>query len=104
MAISKQGKTAITTFKVLETYGKTSLLEVKIETGRTHQIRLHLASIGHPVIGDEKYGCKRINKTFARLGLPRQFLHAKQIKIAGKTFTAPPPEDLKTILETYARA
>ncbi len=89
MAINRLGKNAITTFKVLETYPKTSLLEVKIETGRTHQIRLHLASIGHPVIGDKKYGDPKS-------AFPRQFLHAKKLIIDGKTFSAKLPKMLKS--------
>lgn len=58
MAISKNGKNAYTTYDVLKTNKTRSLLRVKIETGRTHQIRLHLSSIGYPIIGDELYGTK----------------------------------------------
>ena len=55
MAIKKNGKNAVTHFKVLRRYGDYTLLEVKIETGRTHQIRVHMAEIGYPVVGDEVY-------------------------------------------------
>lgn len=55
MAIKKNGKNAVTHFKVLKRYGDYTLLEVKIETGRTHQIRVHIAEIGYPVVGDEVY-------------------------------------------------
>lgn len=58
-----------------------TLLEVKIKTGRTHQIRVHLASIGHPIAGDEKYGDFEINKRLPKIGLKRMFLHAWRLKI-----------------------
>lgn len=99
MAINPQGKNAITSFEVLEEFPECSLLKVNIETGRTHQIRLHLASIGHPVIGDEVYGEEKINKQFKkRYNLYRQFLHAQNLKIKRKNFTAPLAEDLEETL------
>ncbi len=55
MAVTPKGKEAITHFKVLERFEKYTYLEVKIETGRTHQIRVHMAEIGHPVVGDMVY-------------------------------------------------
>jgi 23S rRNA pseudouridine955/2504/2580 synthase len=57
-----------------------SLLEVTIKTGRTHQIRVHLASAGHPILGDDKYGAFELNKTLARQGLKRMFLHAWRLQ------------------------
>lgn len=100
MSVSKQGKNAITTFEVLEAHKGVSLLKVNIETGRTHQIRVHLASIGHPVVGDETYGDKRLNHQFKeKYGLTRQFLHAAKLEIDGKTFEATLPKELKTTLE-----
>lgn len=65
MAVNKKGKEAITHFKVIERFPKynCTLLEIKIETGRTHQIRVHLSEIGYPVIGDEVYSNGKISGT-----------------------------------------
>ena len=68
-----QARAAVTHFEVLEALPRTTLLDVRLETGRTHQIRAHLAAIGHPVCGDPRYGG---SEPGARLGLRRQFLHA----------------------------
>ena len=70
--VSVNGKEAITHFKVLERFNKYTLLEVKIDTGRTHQIRVHLSEIGHPVVGDEVYSNGK--NEFSVKG---QLLHAK---------------------------
>lgn len=64
MAVDKKGKVAITHFKVLERFEKYTYLEVAIETGRTHQIRVHMAEIGHPVVGDYTYSMVRMNLIF----------------------------------------
>ena len=74
MAISKSGKEAITHFKVLKRYPKYTLLEIKIDTGRTHQIRVHMAEIGHPVIGDMVYSNGK-----NEFGIQGQMLHAKSL-------------------------
>lgn len=73
MAVVKGGKESITTFKVLERFGDFTLLELKLETGRTHQIRVHMAYIGHPVLGDPLYGPKKV------IGKYGQYLHAKTL-------------------------
>ena len=65
---------AVTHFVLAEALARTSLLEVRLETGRTHQIRVHLAAIGHPVVGDRVYG-----RGGQELGLTRQFLHAARL-------------------------
>ena len=75
MAVTKSGKNAITHFKVLERFSNFTLLEVKIETGRTHQIRVHLAEIGYPIIGDEVYSNGK--NVFNVKG---QMLHAKRLE------------------------
>jgi 23S rRNA pseudouridine1911/1915/1917 synthase len=90
---------AVTHFAVEEALPQTTLLRVRLETGRTHQIRAHLKAIGHPVAGDPDYG------TPGRLGLERQFLHAARLRFA-QPFTgavvevvSPLPEDLRAALE-----
>ena len=75
MAVTKSGKNAVTHFKVLKRYNNYTLLEVKIETGRTHQIRVHLSEIGHPIIGDNVYSNGK-----NEWGIEGQCLHAKSIK------------------------
>ncbi len=87
---------------MIENFGWCSLLKVNIETGRTHQIRLHLAGIGHPVLGDATYGNKSVNlRALKDLGLTRQFLHAKELEIDGKSFEAPLPLDLTDALAKF---
>lgn len=74
MAVRKDGKEAITHFKVLKRYSNYTLLEVKIDTGRTHQIRVHLSEIGHPVVGDMVYSNGK-----NEFGIQGQMLHAKSL-------------------------
>ena len=99
MAVMKKGKEAITHFKVLKRYGKYTLLEVKIETGRTHQIRVHMAEIGHPVVGDMVYSNGK-----NEFGIEGQMLHAKQLEFKHPItqeeikLTAPLPEYFEEIL------
>lgn len=79
---NKEGKEAVSIYKVVEEFEFkakefVSLVEVQIKTGRTHQIRVHMAAIGHPVVGDSAYGDRNLNKVFKEdFGLERQFLHA----------------------------
>ena len=75
MAVTKKGKEAITHFQVLERFDKYTLLKVKIDTGRTHQIRVHLSKIGYPIIGDEVYSNGK-----NEWGIHGQCLHAKSLK------------------------
>lgn len=99
MGIDETGKEAFSSFKLIHSYGAYALLEVSIKTGRTHQIRVHMASIGHPIIGDDKYGNKKLNDEFEKkYGLKRQFLHSSVLKINGKKFTAELPQDLTDII------
>lgn len=104
MAVTKNGKEAVTHFKVLNRYttnkGSYTLLEIKIDTGRTHQIRVHMAEIGHPVIGDSVYSNGK-----NEFGIEGQCLHAKRLEfvhpITGKEMKleAPLPEYFKKIVE-----
>ena len=71
---NKNSRNAVTHFKVLERYGTYTFLELKLETGRTHQIRVHMASMGHPVLGDKTYGVKK-----EKYNLSGQLLHAKVV-------------------------
>ena len=80
MAVRKDGKQAITHFKVLKRYLNYTLLEVKIDTGRTHQIRVHMAEIGHPVVGDIVY-----SKGKNEFGVVGQMLHAKSLDFTHPT-------------------
>jgi 23S rRNA pseudouridine1911/1915/1917 synthase len=75
MAVNKNGKNAITHFKVLKRYDKYTLVEIKIETGRTHQIRVHLSHIGYPVVGDYTYSNGKND-----FNVEGQMLHSKKIK------------------------
>ncbi len=101
MAVSRNGKEAITHFKVLERFPKENitLLEIKIETGRTHQIRVHLSHIGYPILGDDVYSNGK-----NRWGIEGQCLHAKEIElnhpITGKHMhiEAPLPQYLQEII------
>ena len=103
MAIVANGKTAKTIYVMNKSWNtsKVSLLEVELETGRTHQIRVHLSSIGNPVVGDEIYGGNRKNFT-----LRRQFLHAQKLRFKHPRdgsvceFESPLPKELKDVLVT----
>lgn len=79
---------------------KVSLVECHPVTGRTHQIRVHLQSIGHPIIGDRVYGSKLSDKISDSLDLHRQFLHAWKIELDDTQYVAPLPEDLVRVLQS----
>ena len=100
MAVNKNGKNAVTHFKVIERFGNYTLLEVKIETGRTHQIRVHLSQIGYPIVGDTVYSNGK-----NEWGIKGQCLHAKSLKfkhpITGKEMfiEAPIPKYFQDVIE-----
>ncbi len=113
-----QGKHAVTHYKVLEHLGYVSLIECRLETGRTHQIRVHMEHIGHPLFNDEKYGGDRILKgtTFTKYKqfinncfqeLPRHALHARSLAFEHPTtgkemsFTSELPDDMQTVIEKW---
>jgi 23S rRNA pseudouridine955/2504/2580 synthase len=94
---------ALTRYRVVKKYSETTLVRVAIETGRLHQIRLHFAELGHPVVMDDQHGDFGFNKRFRKeFGLKRQFLHAEKLRLsyAGKQrdWTAPLPRDLNRTL------
>lgn len=105
MTTTRTGREAITHFTVIERFDECTLLDVTIETGRTHQIRVHLNFIGHAVVGDVLYGNKTSARLASELGLPRQFLHATSLGFTmpgsdeHRVFEAPLPSDLQSALD-----
>ena len=104
--VDPSGKPSVSHFRVLERRGGHSFCEVRIETGRTHQIRVHAAHLGHAVAGDDKYGDEETNRRLAKqAGLKRLFLHAASIEFAleggAKPYliNAPLPDELKDVLD-----
>ena len=102
----ERGRVALSAYRRVEAVGDFTLLEVRIKTGRTHQIRVHLAAVGHPVVGDEVYGERRYSQFTRKFGKPgRYFLHAVELKFAHPRtgeilhFHSPLPADLSTLLE-----
>jgi len=82
VSVSEEGQQAETLLRRLARGERFSLLEAELLTGRTHQIRVHLAHLGHPVLGDEKYGDFALNRELRKLGLKRMFLHAARLAFA----------------------
>lgn len=102
-AVLRSGRPSITHYSLLEAFRRVSLLEIHLETGRTHQIRVHFSALHHPCCGDPQYGC---DPTLAKeLGLERQWLHAVKLGFvhpgSGEyvSFTSEYPEDLQVALE-----
>lgn len=79
VAVKEGGMAAVTRVKVLGSSHDLSVLQLRLMTGRTHQIRVHLAHAGHPVLGDDKYGDFELNRALARQGVKRLFLHARRL-------------------------
>jgi len=77
--VDPDGKTALTRFRVLERFSEVTLVEAELMTGRTHQLRVHLAHLGTPILGDEKYGNSLANRRMKKQGLKRLFLHARSL-------------------------
>lgn len=103
MAVLREGRQATTHFRVVERFADYTLVECQLETGRTHQIRVHARHLGHPVAGDPLYGRR------GELGLTRQFLHAWRLSFAHPAtgqpleFTSPLPQDLQQVLDGLRR-
>ncbi len=103
MAVMAGGRHSVTHYVTLEAFVGTTLLEVSLETGRTHQIRVHMSAVKHPCVGDLTYGADPV--LASRLGLVRQWLHAVRLGFAHPTageyvaFTSPYPDDLQHALD-----
>jgi 23S rRNA pseudouridine955/2504/2580 synthase len=105
--VAAAGKDSVSVFKPVQFFGSlATLMEIDIPTGRTHQIRVHAAFAGHPLLGDDKYGDRERNAEFKRQGLKRIFLHAHSIAFdwpgTGVPFhvSAPLPADLAAVIDT----
>ena len=100
-----EGQEAETIFHRRSQFEQATLLEAQLLTGRTHQIRVHLQQLGHPIAGDDKYGDFQWNRDLARVGLKRMFLHAARLTIehpvSGERLTleSPLPDELQRFLE-----
>jgi 23S rRNA pseudouridine955/2504/2580 synthase len=105
VVISQSGKAAETLFTRLKLFRNATLVEASPKTGRTHQIRVHAASLGHPIVGDERYGVDDVNKVFKNKGYKRMFLHANTLKfqhpVTGilMNISAPLPSQLENLLK-----
>jgi len=102
-AVVAGGKPSVTHYDTIEAYPAASFLEIKLETGRTHQIRVHMAAVRHPCVGDETYGADPV--LAARLGLSRQWLHAARLGFVHPAtgrpveFSSEYPDDLARALD-----
>jgi 23S rRNA pseudouridine955/2504/2580 synthase len=108
--VDAAGKPSRTFFKVLGRYREATLVEATLDTGRTHQIRVHAAHLGTPILGDPKYGDEEANRRFRELGLRRLFLHAHRLAFtwpdSGKRFaiSADLPEPLQAVIDSLEKA
>jgi 23S rRNA pseudouridine955/2504/2580 synthase len=104
VSVSAEGKPAHSIVRLVARWQNFSLVEVELKTGRTHQIRVHLAHLGFPIAGDDKYGDFPLNKDLQKAGLKRMFLHAASLRLphplSGETvaLAAPLPAELKRFL------
>jgi 23S rRNA pseudouridine955/2504/2580 synthase len=105
VVVDAEGQFAHTVFRLVRHCGDFSLLEAELETGRTHQIRVHLASLKHAIAGDDKYGDFELNRALKKQGLRRMFLHAARVALdhplTGQRMEleAELPEDLNAFLQ-----
>lgn len=101
--VDATGKPSHTEFELLGAFQGCSLLKATLKTGRTHQIRVHTASRGHPVLGDDKYGGRETDQKSREMGVPRLALHAARLSIDSSDetadFRAPVPEDLRHLFK-----
>jgi len=105
MAVTARGRPAVTRYEIVQRYAQATLLRCRLETGRTHQIRVHLQSLGHPLVGDAVYGKGRRSADPACRAFPRQALHAERLAllhpVSGKTIAwrAPLPPDMRALID-----
>jgi 23S rRNA pseudouridine955/2504/2580 synthase len=105
VVVSSAGKEAETLFRRLRLFERATLVEASPKTGRTHQIRVHAAHLGHPIVGDERYGLAEVNREFKSRGMQRLFLHAEKLRFAHPvtgqmvSVAAPLPDPLASWLE-----
>lgn len=103
--VDEEGKSAHTIVSLLHRYGRYSLLDAELRTGRTHQIRVHLSASGYPIVGDDKYGPDAVREAFTRRGFGRMFLHAYHLRlphpITGEALNleAPLPPACRAVLD-----
>ena len=99
MAVTARGRSAVTHYQVIERYDRATLLRCRLETGRTHQIRVHLSALGHPLVGDPVYG-----KRSSGIPFPRQALHAERLALAHPvtrrtmSWQVDPPADMQELI------
>ncbi|HTT08287.1 MAG TPA: RluA family pseudouridine synthase [Gammaproteobacteria bacterium] len=105
VSVSRDGKESVSHFAPIQVFPQATLVEVLLETGRTHQIRVHAAHIGHPIAGDGKYGDVKFNRDMKLRGLRRLFLHAERLHLPAPRpdersleFHAPLPQELNAVL------
>jgi 23S rRNA pseudouridine1911/1915/1917 synthase len=104
MAVIARGRHAVTHYQVLERYADATLLRCRLETGRTHQIRVHLSTLGHPLVGDPTYG-----KRASRIPFPRQALHAERLALVhpdsrrAMSWQVDPPQDMQELIAALRR-
>ncbi|MDT8383155.1 MAG: 23S rRNA pseudouridine(955/2504/2580) synthase RluC [Gammaproteobacteria bacterium] len=105
VTVDPEGKEAVSLFRPVTRYADATLVEVSLLTGRTHQIRVHAAAIGHPIAGDEKYGDEAFNRQMKAIGLRRLFLHAHSLGFRledhepAYLFSVPLDAELESVLE-----
>ncbi len=110
VSVNPEGLPSHTVFKLVRNVGDYSVLQAELKTGRTHQIRVHLAHLGFPIAGDDKYGDFALNKALQREGLKRMFLHAERVVFrhpltnASTTVEAKLPAELKVFIDRHAKS
>ena len=109
VSVDRSGREALTVFRRVREVPGYTLLEAELKTGRTHQIRVHLAHLGFPIAGDDKYGDFELNRALAKRGLKRMFLHAAELELAhpvtgaALSLTSPLPRELDLFLDAVQR-